>query len=147
MRGGWTRNPIETRLVNPISWSRRSACVCVDGERRPRSGSIVAHGGSPAVGQAPFALACVGSAGALLHPPAVEQLLQMPCEGGVGDLVAGGDGQTAKQRRVSYPPEVADPPELVQQGVLAGQLAAGRGGSAGGVCPVFGRGIYLTTSS
>ena len=33
---------------------RRSACVCVDGERQPRSSSILAHGGSAAVGQAPF---------------------------------------------------------------------------------------------
>ncbi|MGZ6663072.1 MAG: hypothetical protein ACXVHL_37815 [Solirubrobacteraceae bacterium] len=66
----------------------------------------------------------MGSTGALLHPPAVEQLLQMPCEDAIGDPVTGGDGQTAKQRRVSDPAEMADLPELVQQGVLAGQLAA-----------------------
>ena len=111
--GGWLGFVKRSFRTRPISI----------GSRQPRSSSILAHGGSPAVGQSPFALACVGSVGALLHPPVVEQLLQMPCEGGVGDPVTG-DGQTAKQRCVSYPPEVADPPELVQQGVLAGQLGA-----------------------
>ena len=75
------------------------------GERQLRSGSILAYGVSAAVGQAPFAFVCVGRAGARLYPPAVEQLLQMPCQGGVRELVASGDAQAAKHRGVSYPPE------------------------------------------
>lgn len=111
-------------------------CVSLEtGSASRRSGSTLTYRVSAAVGQAPFALPRVGRARALLHAPAVEQLLQRSRQGGVRELVAGGDAHAAKHRCVSYPPEVADLPQLEQQRVLVGQLAArarwpGRRGSA-----------------